>query len=361
MKLRKLTTALLSSALLLTMLAACGGSGSTPTATPSNPSNPPSSSAPSDDGGGTGGEKYRVAMLLTGYINDAGWNQSAYEGIQLAEDEFGIESAYTEAIPQPDYEAVMRDYADQGYDMVICVGNEFSDASLAVAPSFPDVKFAVMNGNNAAEPNVGAYRFNTPQAGFLAGAIAAMYSETGTVGVIGGSTYPHIKDAAEAFGVGAQYINPDAKVLIGYTETMTDIAKGKEMGMAFIEQGADVLSANANSCSLGVIDAAKEKGILHIGYISDQHEVAPETVMVSMIQSNPFMIRSIVEAGVKDTFEPKLNLFGMSEGALYLSDFYGNDEKLTDEQNAKVEEIIAGIKDGSLKEAGILPKSSFEQ
>ena len=68
---------------------------------------------------------------------------------------------------------------------------------------------------------------------------------------------------------GARYIDPDDGVLNGYTESMTDIAKGKEMGMAFIEQGADALCANANSCSLGVIDAAKEKGIRHIGYISD--------------------------------------------------------------------------------------------
>lgn len=355
MNFKRLISGVCSGALLLTMLAGCGG-GATPSKAPSASGNTPSA-APSAGGS----DSYKVAMLLTGYINDAGWNQSAYEGMQLAEKEFSVESAYTEAIPQPDYEAVMRDYADQGYNMVICVGNEFSDAALAVAPSFPDVKFAVMNGNNAAEPNVGAYRFNTPESGFLAGAIAAMYSQTGTVGVIGGSTYPHIKDAAEAFGVGAKYINPNANVLIGYTETMTDIAKGKEMGMAFIEQGADVLSANANSCSLGVIDAAKEKGIRHIGYISDQYEVAPETVMVSLIQSNPFMIRSIIEAGINGTFEPKLNLFGMNEGALYLSDFHGNDSKLTDEQKAKVQEIIDGIKDGSLKEAGILPKSSFEK
>ncbi len=349
MKFRKMMSLALSGALSLSLLAGCGG-GASSTPAPTQGAQEPGSE-----------DAYKVAMLLTGYINDAGWNQSAYEGIKLAEEEFGITSAYTEGIPQPDFEAVMRDYADQGYDMVICVGNEFSDAALAVAPSFPDVKFAVMNGNSAAEPNVGAYRFNTPESGFVAGALAAMYSKSGTVGVVAGTTAPHIKDAAEAFGVGAKYINPDANVLIGYTETMTDIAKGKEMGMAFAEQGADVLCANANSASLGVIDAAKEKGIKHIGYISDQNEVAPETVMVSLIQSNPFMIRAIVEAGVNGTFEPKLNLFGMKEGALYLSDYHGHDKELTEEQLAKLDEIIAGIKDGSLKESGVVPKSSFEQ
>ena len=347
MKFKKMLALACGGALSISLLAGCGGE--------------PAPSSDPGTGSGAAGDAVKVAMILTGYINDAGWNQSAYEGLQMAEEEYGVEGAYTEAVPQPDYETVMRDYADQGYDLIICVGNELSDAALAVAGSFPDVTFAVMNGNYAQEPNVGAYRFNTPQSGFLAGAVAAMYSENGVVGMIGGSTAPHIKDSVEAFVEGAKYIDPDAEVLTGYTESMTDIAKGKEMGMAFIEQGADVLCANANSCSLGVIDAAKEKGIRHIGYISDQYEVALDTVMVSMIQSNQFMIKAIIESVIHGEFTPELHLFGMPEGALSLSDFNGHDEILTEEEQAKIEEIIAGINDGSLAEAGILPKSTFDQ
>lgn len=352
MKTKKMLSLALTGVLSMSLLAGCGGSssGSAQTSAPSASSS-----------GGSDGEPVKVAMLLTGYINDAGWNQSAYEGLQMAEEEFGVEGAYTEAVPQPDFETVLRDYADQGYDLIIAVGNELSDATLAVAGSFPDTTFAVMNGNSAQAPNVGAYRFNTPQSGFLAGAISAMYSTDGTVGMIGGTTAPHIKDCVDAFAEGAKYIDPDITALTGYTDSMTDVAKGKEMGMAFIEQGADVLCANANSCSLGVIDAAKEKGIRHIGYISDQYDVAPDTVMVSVVQSNQFMIRAIVESVINGDFTPELHLFGMSEGALYLSDYHGHDDQLTDEQKAKIDEIIEGIKDGSLREAGILPKSTFEQ
>ena len=81
--------------------------------------------------------------------------------------------------------------------------------------------FGVMNGNSFQEPNVAAYRFNTPETGFLAGAIAALYSQSAVVGMIGGSTFPHIKDCVEAFAKGAEYINPDVKALTGYTESMT--------------------------------------------------------------------------------------------------------------------------------------------
>lgn len=355
MKRNNIFSALLAISLLAGLAAGCSSQGSKPSASPAPaPSAAQPSQAPADTA-------YRVAMVLPGYKNDAGWNQSAYEGMTMAAEKYQIETALSEGVALANYETTLRDYAAQGYDMVICVGNEFSDAALAVAPDFPDTIYAVMNGNSAQAPNVGAYRFNTPQTGFLAGVLAAEYSKQNMVGVIIGNTAPHMQDAAKAFEAGAKYINPDIQVLSGCAETMTDIAKGKEMGMAFIEQGADVLCANANSASLGVIDAAKEKGIKHIGYISDQYDVAPETVMVSLIQSNPFMIRSIVEAGVNGTFEPKLNLFGMKEGALYLSDFHGNDSKLTADQLAKIDEIINGIKDGSLKEAGILPKSSFEK
>lgn len=309
----------------------------------------------------TASTSIRVAMVLSGYINDAGWNQSSYEGIQLAEEEFGITSAVSEAVAQPDFESTIRDYADQDYDLIICVGNEFSDAALNVAPSFPNVKFAVVNGNDALEPNVGAYRFNTPETGFLAGALAAMYSESGIVGEVGGTTQPNIQDAVKGFEAGAKYINPNIEVLTGYTETLTDVAKGKEMGMAFIEQGADVLSSVANSSSLGVIDAASENGIKYIGYNSDQYEVAPDTVMISVVQSNQFMIRAIVESVVSGSFSPELHLYGLKEGAIYLTEYHDERSPLTEEQRTDIDAIIMGIEDGSLKQDGILPKSVFEQ
>ena len=338
---------LVSLCLIITLLGGCAGQTGAPGSE--------ESAAPSG-----GEESYKVAMVLPGYKNDAGWNQSAYEGMEMAKEQYGVEIYLSEGVPQADYESTLRDYAAQGCDMVICVGNEFSDAALAVAPDFPDTIYAVMNGNSAQEPNVGAYRFNTPQTGFLAGVLAAEYSKNDMVGIIIGSTAPHLKDAADAFEAGAKYINPDIQVLYGCTETNTDVAKGKEMAMAFIEQGADVICASANSASLGAIEASKESGISHIGYIDDQNEVAPDTVKVSMVQSNQLMILSIIESGVKGEFTPELHLFGMEEGAVYISDYHGHDAELTEEQLAEIDAAVEGVRDGSLKEQGIIPKSSFE-
>ena len=364
MKTNRLVCVLLTLVLLCVAFAGCTPAApaaeATPapaaeaTAAPEAPAAPEATEAPAAG-------PYKVAMLLTGVINDAGWNQSAYEGLQLAEKDLGAQIAYSESVLQPDFESVLRDYASQGYNLIIAVGNEFSDAALVVGPDFPDVKFAVMNGNSFQEPNVAAYRFNTPQTGFLAGVCAALYSKTGVVGMIGGTTLPHIVDAVNSFAEGAKYINPNIKVLSGFTESMTDVAKGKEMAMTYIEQGADVLCANANSCALGVIEAAKEKGIMHIGYISDQNKVAPDTIMVSAIQSNQLLIKAMVQAGMDGAMTASLNLFGMKEGAIYLSDFHGHDAALPEGGKAKIDEVVAGILDGSLKEKGILPKSTFEK
>ncbi len=357
---KKTLALLLAAVLCVGLFAACAGSASSSAAAPAAASgSAASSAAPTASGGDTGG-KTRVAMLLTGPINDAGWNESAYKGMKLAEESYDIETAYSENIPQPDFEAVLRDYADKGYEIIICHGFEFSDSVKAVAPSFPDSMFCVVNGDSVQEPNMASFRFNTPQTGFLAGAAAGLSTKTNVVAMIGGTRMPHIEDSLKGYEAGAKYVNPDVEVITGFTETMTDVAKGKEMGMAYIEQGADVLCANANQAALGVIDAAKSKGVMEIGYISDQYDVAPETILVSSIQSVEFMVNAIIEKGVNNELAPELYLMGAAEGAIYLSDFHGQEDAFGEGGVAKLEEIFAGLQDGSLREQGIVPPSVFE-
>lgn len=304
---------------------------------------------------------FRVAMIMTGPINDAGWNESAYKGLMQAKEKYKVDTAYTENVPRPDYETVIRDYADKGYDLIILHGFEFSDVVKQVASQYPKVLFAVVNGDSFQEPNMLSLRFNTPQTGFLAGAVAGLITKTNVVGMIGGTKLPHIQDGLIGFEAGAKYVNPNVKVLTGFTETMTDVPKGKEMAMAMIEQGADVVGGNANQASLGVIDAAKSKKIMAIGYISDQYNVAPDTVFVSAIQSVAFMIDSIIQKAVKKEAKPALYLMGVNEGAIMLSDYHGNDAKLPPGAKEKIQDVTAKIKDGSLKTQGKLPKSVFEK
>lgn len=313
-----------------------------------------------DGAADSGEEKIKVALMLPGDKNDAGWNQSAYEGLLAAEAEYGVEIAYTEGIDQVNYESTAREYAATGYDLVLMIGGEFADTCTAVGPEYPETIFACFNGNTSLEPNVASYRYTTTETGFLCGAIAALLSETGTVGYIVGSAAAHISDSLNAFDDGVKYINPDYTALQVNIDSMSDVALAKESTKAMIDQGADVVIGNANTASLGVIEAADEAGIMALGVISDQYDVAPETVKVSVVQDNATMVMAIVKSVVDGSFTPAVNLFGIGDGAIYVSDWHGHDAEVAPEVLEKIDEIIAGISDGSLKEAGILPKTSFE-
>lgn len=307
-------------------------------------------------------DTFKVATVLTGPINDAGWNESAYKGLLKAKETLGVEVAYTENVPQPDFETAIRDYADKGYDLIIAHGFEFTDAAKAVAPNYPDIQFAVVNGSVAQEPNLGSFRFDTPQVGFLAGAFAGLITKSNVVGMIGGMKFPHIQDSLTGFEAGAKYVNPDVKVLQAYTESWTDIPKGKETALAMIDQGADVVCTNANQVGLGGIEAAKERGVYAIGYIDDQYKVAPGTVPVSAIQSVEDLVVKIIEMAKAEPIKPQTYLLGAKDGVVRLSDFYElGKEPVPDEIKQKMQEILEGLKDGSLKEQGIVPKSSFEK
>jgi len=340
---------LLSMVLVVIMVAALAGCGSSGGSTSSDTS--------SSD---TSAKKLKVAMCLSGSINDAGWCQSAYEGLMEAQSSLGVEVAYTESIDQVNYESSIREYAAGGYDLILAVGAEFSDACLAVGPDFPQVMFANFNGSKSQEPNVSAYRYTTTETGFLAGVIAALESKTGTVGYIAGSSAAHIQDANNAFKDGVHYINPNYTALDAFTDSMTDVALAKETADAMIGQGADVLLGNANTASLGVIQACQAAGIKSIGCISDQYNQAPDTVQVSVVQDNKSMVLAIVKTMQEGNFKPSVNLFGMDSGAIYLSDWHGHDADISADDMAKINAVISGIKDGSLKAQGILRKTSFE-
>lgn len=305
--------------------------------------------------------KFRVAVVFPGPINDAGWNESGYKGMLQAKEKLGVETAYTENVPPAEFESVIRDYADKKYDLLIAHGFEFTDAIKKVAPTALKTQFAIINGRDAQAPNVAAFRFNTPQIGFLAGSFAGLMTKSNVVGMIGGMKYPHIVDSLNAFEAGAKYVNPNVKTLTAWVESWTDIPKGKELALAMIDQKADYLTANANQVGLGCIEAAKQRGIKYVGYVGDQNAVAPDTVVVSIIQSVGNMMIHIIKNAQAKTIEPKLHLLGANDGVVFLSPYHNHENTVPASVKAKMTEIYAGIKDGSLLRAGVLPRSVFDK
>lgn len=317
---------------------------------------------PNANGGEEDSNGDKVALLLTGTINDAGWSESTYKGFAKAEEEFGFEGAYSENLQLPDFESAIRDYASRNFNVIVLSSADFSEVATKVSPDYPDVKFVLINGQEAMEPNLANYRPNTPEAGFIAGAFAGLITETNTVGIIGGKKLPPVEDATAGYIAGAEYVNSNVNVLTSYIDSFTDIAKGTEATLAMVETGADVVTPNTGQAAFGTIEVAKTRGIYAVGYIEDQYEVAPGTVPFSAIQD----VGAIVYLGIKDvmedTFKPELVLVGAKDDVIKLSDFYEmGDEEVPQDVQDKMKELYEGIVDGSLKEEGILPKSGFEQ
>lgn len=350
---KKRTSFLLALLLIATLLAGCSTAGE-----------PAESTSPSASGSGE--EPLRVALLLTGTINDASYNQQMFEAGEQAKELYGIELAYTESIALADMQRVVQDYADKGYDLLIANGFDFNDAIMNVAEEFPDTKFAILAGSEANGTNVASYRHYTPHVGFVAGAISALKSQTNVVSIVAGMSYPHVVDAVTAFEAGAKYVNPDCEVISGYIESWTDSAKAKEMTAAAIDSGADMIYCSANAAALGAYEAIEEandagKEVYAIGATSDMYDTAPDIMLVSVIQSQGELALDVINDVVDGSFTGSVQVVGIESESIRLSDWHGHDAWMPEGAMDTIDTIIAGLADGSFVEEGICPKSVYDE
>jgi basic membrane protein A len=292
------------------------------------------------------GDPLKVALILSGPANDQGWNAIAVAGIKAAEEEFGIEAAYSENVSIADSEAAYRDYAAQGYNLIIGHGFQFGEPAANVSKDFPDQFFMATEAASQSE-NMASFVMSCEQGAYLMGMLCSGMSKSGTIGVVGGMEQPSITKELEAFKLGAKEINPDVKVLEIYINSYVDAALGKEAAMNMIGQGADVLYHVANQAGTGVITAAQEKGLLACGNSYDQSSIAPETVMCSTVYNMPKVITTAVGQVEKGEFKGGLYYLGMAEGVVDIAGYNGFETKLPEDLKAKVAEKKQAIIDGT--------------
>jgi len=312
----------------------------------SSNSTTPDSEDKSDDkaDGGT----FKAAFMTSSTISDNGWGAAGYNGLKAVEEELGIETAYTESVAQSDVEEVLRGYATQKYNIIFAHGSEFIDGAKKVAPEFPETYFVVTNGYYA-QDNISSFSVNSAEMGFLEGAVAAIITETKKVGVIGGQETLPIKLGVEGFVQGVKYIDPSVEVTATYSGSFTDVPKLKEIAISMINNGADVVLGNANAAGLGAIEAAKENGVYAIGSSSDQHAVAPDTVVTSGVQNIGKAMTFITKTIMDGQYEPRVYIVGVKEGAVYLAPLYEFETKLPADQVARIKQIEEDIKSGKVE------------
>lgn len=202
-------------------------------------------------------------------------------------DSLDAEVSHIQTKTPADFEENFREYGARGFQLVIGHGFEFQDAAKRVAPQFPKTTYVTTSGNTSGE-NIAGIMFSFADASYLAGMLAGAMSRSGTVGVIGGTELPPVKESFAAFGRGVRHVKPNAKVLTAFIGNWDDVSAGKEQALAQIARGADVIFQNADAAGLGVFQAARERsGVYVIGSNADQNGVAPQVTLGSVVIDLP--------------------------------------------------------------------------
>ena len=311
------------------------------------------------DGAGDGEKTYKVAMICDSSINDGGWGAACYNAMIKAAEAKGWETEVTDSISQDQYYDSIAAFCALGYDMIYAPGNQYTDAVLQAAEEYPDIAFALLNGAEstpakAANGNVASLLPNAEQIGWIAGALAGLMTETGTIAFIGGMELDTTKGKYEGYKEAAAYVAEKA----GKTATTLDIVysnsfsasdKGIEFAKAMIDKGADVFFGDASAVDSGARQAIDEynaaQGSVKVFDIAQPADLLGqnECIIGSQVTDNSAMVGSCmeaVEAGKLggDVIYGTLENGALSAGAV--SDLVPAEIK--DQYNAYIEEMKAG-------------------
>lgn len=263
-------------------------------------------------------QRFRVALLTPGPISDQSWNGGAYQGLMRIRDSLGASVSHIQTKTPAEFEEQFRQYGAQGYDLVFGHGFEFQDAAKRVGPEFPRTIY-VTTSSSTSGANVAGMEFAFADASYLAGLVAGSLSKSGTLGAIGGTELPPVKESFAAFEKGAHAINPSVRILKSYIGNWDDVSAGKEQALAQIGRGADVIFQNADAAGLGVFQAAREtRKALIIGSNSNQNAVAPEVTIGSVVIDLPHAFLSVAREVKDGQFKPRVIRLGTSSDVVSL-------------------------------------------
>ena len=272
-------------------------------------------------------DKITIAMITdVAGVNDQSFNQSAWEGLQKAEKELGVEVKYLESNQDADYMQNVETLVDQETDLIIGVGMKLAPTIEEAAKSYPDQKFAIVDETYEEIPsNVKSILFNAEQSAYLAGLIAGKMSETNNVGFIGGMQISVIDTFKYGFMAGVKAANPDAEIQAQYANSFTDQAKGKAIATQMYKNGADIIFIAGGDVGTGAIEAARELGKYAIGVDRDQSDLAPENVLTSAIKRVDAGVYETVKALTEGNFEGGTSsVYGLNEDAVGIPDTTSN-------------------------------------
>ena len=268
---------------------------------------------------------FKVGLVTDiGGIHDKGFNQLSYAGLKRAQAKLGVQGRVLLSKSNSDYIPNLSALARQHYDLVIAVGFLMTDAVDTVAPQFPNTKFAIIDVDQTSlkhkPKNVEGLIFREQEGGYLIGYLAGLVTKhqggKQVVGVVGGIAIPPVNRFAAGYEAGAKAADPGVKVLVDYSQDFVAQAKCKEKALNHIAEGSQVEFADAGACGLGVLDAAKEKGVWALGGDADQSYLGPE-VLSSELKKVDIAVYSTISAVVHNRFKGNGNaIFATANGGI---------------------------------------------
>ncbi len=358
--------------LTVPILAACGGPAAQPTspaatnttavdqATATTPMGEPTATtamAGETPTGAADGGTLKVGLVTdVGRLNDKSFNQGSWEGVERAGEELGVETNYIETADPNDYDKNIQQFIDQDFDVIVTVGFALGEATTKAAQANPEVMFIGVDQFQAEElPNLAGLIFDEDKAGYLAGVLAASISKSNNIGaVLGTDDVPPVWKFGEGYRAGAMSVKPDITVQATYhsdvdiTKTFVDPEWGKTTALSMIDRGADVVFGAGGLTGNGAIFAAKERNIAAIGVDVDQYETIGDEYKSALVSSAMKLLGNgvfdLVQAAQDGTFKG-----GNNVGEVGLAPYHDWADRVPAEVDAKLKEVDAALKDGSLK------------
>jgi basic membrane protein A len=297
---------------------------------------------------------FRVAVIMPSTINDLAFSQSMYDALlQIQEDMGGAEKmelVYSENMfVVDDAAAAIRDYASEGYDLIVAHGSQYGSSLKEIAPDFEETAFAhgttVDTFVDEGISNVFAYEAASQEGGYVNGVMAGKLTKSNVVGVVGPIETGDAKLYIDGFVAGVKASNPEAEVNVNYIGSFSDVALASEAANTHISAGADVLAGTAQMV-VGAIGVAEENDVLWFGTQASQTSLAPGIVVANQIYDWSVVLKDIVDLIEDGTYGGKAYVITLENDGQVME--YNPDFDLPSDVKTLAEDTIKGIIDGSI-------------
>ncbi|SDL86288.1 BMP family lipoprotein [Halarsenatibacter silvermanii] len=252
------------------------------------------------------------AVFSLGGLGDLSFNDLAYEALENASEDYDVEFDYIEPDSSADFDPSLRRFAERNYDLVLAVGFLQEEEVRQISQEYPHVNFAHVDvAHEPAIDNVRGMLFADHQSSFLVGALSALVTEEDNVGFLGGIDSPLINKFEGGFVQGVEYIaeeDKDIEIQRSYADSFDDAARGREIALGFIDDGADVIYHASGGTGDGLFTAAEEEDIYAIGVDSNQNWISPGHIIASKLKNVDVAVYNTIEDVVKGDFEGGRNM-----------------------------------------------------